>query len=90
MVENRDEDERILNELHEFQISEGEDQIPTPLTNGTNNPISALEIEYIPMLPEYPKTDPKGYAYVINLQGLHIEEKKEALQHKRDGQNRDT
>ncbi|KAJ5193260.1 hypothetical protein N7449_009402 [Penicillium cf. viridicatum] len=77
MVENRDEDKRIS-------------ETQTPLISGTNNPISALEIEYVPMLPEYPKTDPKGYAYVVNLQGLHIEEKKEAIQYKRDSQNRDT
>ncbi|KAJ5817626.1 hypothetical protein N7447_007634 [Penicillium robsamsonii] len=95
MMENRDEDERILNELHEFQIYEGDNRTQTPLTSGTYNPISASEIEYVPMLPEYPQTDPKGYAYVVNLQGLCIEEKEEAMQHvqyshKRDGQNRDT
>lgn len=95
MMENRDEDERILNEVHEFQIYEGDNRTQTPLTSGTYNPISASEIEYVPMLPEYPQTDPKGYAYVVNLQGLCMEEKKEAMQHvqyshKRDGQNRDT
>ncbi|OQE04937.1 hypothetical protein PENVUL_c028G00543 [Penicillium vulpinum] len=37
---------------------EESEQTQTLLTGGTYNPISAHEIEYVPILPEYPQTYP--------------------------------
>ncbi|MGH9975927.1 MAG: hypothetical protein ACRD8Z_08850, partial [Nitrososphaeraceae archaeon] len=53
---------------------------PTPLTKSTVNPISAKEIEWVPLLPEYPKTHRDGCAYIVNLQHMNEAEKKGALE----------
>ncbi|KAI3231152.1 hypothetical protein CBS147310_6078 [Penicillium roqueforti] len=69
-------DDRILHECNEY---EGTEDKPTPLTEATYDAISATEIEYIPLLPEYPRTYPKGYVYMVNLRYLSSQEKKNAL-----------
>jgi hypothetical protein len=51
----------------------------TPLTEGGNHAISAAEIEFVPLLPEYPKTHPNGYAYVVNLRQMTEGERRNAL-----------
>ncbi|KAI3240734.1 hypothetical protein DTO012A7_2433 [Penicillium roqueforti] len=69
-------DDRILHERNEY---EGTEDKPTPLTEATHDAISTTEIEYIPLLPEYPRTHPKGYVYMVNLRHLSSQEKKNAL-----------
>lgn len=50
------------------------------MTNSTVNPISAKEIEWVPLLPEYPKTHRDGCAYIVNLKHMNEAEKKGALE----------
>ncbi|CAI7611440.1 unnamed protein product [Penicillium viridicatum] len=70
-------DHKILHERNKYEgTGDGE---PTPLTDATNNPITATEIEFVPLLPEYPRTHPNGYAYVVNLRHLSPHERKHAL-----------
>ncbi|KAI2757724.1 hypothetical protein CBS147339_2395 [Penicillium roqueforti] len=45
-------DDRILHERNEYEGTEDE---PTPLTEATHDAISTTEIEYVPLLPEYPQ-----------------------------------
>lgn len=49
------------------------------MTDASTNAISAAEIEFVPLLPEYPRTHPAGYAYVVNLRHMTLAEKKAAL-----------
>lgn len=51
------------------------------MTNGSRNPLSAAYIEVVPVIPEYPRTHPDGYAYIVDLQYLSSKEKKSALKH---------
>lgn len=46
---------------------------------GTHDPISAKEIEWVPLLPEYPKTHEDGCAYIVSLQHMNAEEKQSIL-----------
>ena len=38
----------------------------TVLSHGAQNPMTAAKVEYIDFLPDYPASDPNGYAYIIN------------------------
>ncbi|KAJ6076044.1 hypothetical protein N7499_008025 [Penicillium canescens] len=44
-----------------------------------SNPLSAVEVEHVPLLPEYPSTHQDGYAYIVNLRHMTLEEKGAAL-----------
>jgi hypothetical protein len=39
----------------------------TPLTDSHGRELSTHELSYAPALPEYPKTDVDGFAYVISV-----------------------
>lgn len=43
----------------------------TVLSHGARNPMTAAKVEYIDFLPDYPASDPNGYAYIINTRALH-------------------
>jgi hypothetical protein len=46
----------------------------TQLTDAKTHPLQTLFIEYANDLPEYPRTDPNGYTYVIPVQNYSQEE----------------
>ena len=46
------------------------------ITSLKRNPLSINKVIFIHSLPDYPKTYLKGITYIINLQGITLEEKK--------------
>jgi hypothetical protein len=46
----------------------------TQLTDAKTHPLQTLFIEYTNDLPEYPRTDPNGYTYVVPVQNCSQEE----------------
>lgn len=51
----------------------------TPLTDTAINTISAIEIEFIPLLLEYLSTYLARYIYIVNLRYISLVEKEKAL-----------
>ncbi|KAF1810310.1 hypothetical protein P152DRAFT_460411 [Eremomyces bilateralis CBS 781.70] len=63
-------DDDFYEESH-IAIEDGEvslDQI-TILSKAVYHPLSTLYLEHCVVLPDYPKTDPHGYTYCINVEG---------------------
>ncbi|KAJ5424918.1 hypothetical protein N7445_010891 [Penicillium cf. griseofulvum] len=81
-------EEEILHERNQYEGIDSSE--PTPLTDATHEPISAAEIDFVPVLPEYPSTHANGYAYIVNLKHLSKEEKRDALEHVQYSMKRDT
>ncbi|KAJ5206623.1 hypothetical protein N7491_002762 [Penicillium cf. griseofulvum] len=72
-------EEEILHKRNQYEGIDSSE--PTPLTDTTYEPISATEIDFVPVLPEYPSTYTNGYAYIVNLKYLSKEEKRDTLEH---------
>lgn len=58
----------VLQTLLIHLLQETIDPLQT-LTISTNNPLRTRYIEYTPTLPSYPKSDPLGFTYIIDIRG---------------------
>lgn len=42
----------------------------TVLTRATHHELATLYLEHCTLLPDYPRTDPNGYTYCVNMENL--------------------